>query len=312
MIKKISYIVGGAWLFDESPHGSDTKAQQAAYLSSSAVESVIRSFGFDKSKVAAAQLILGSQYGRIEFIEKGARQAAGTGYKDYINPNHFVHSITAAVSGSVAIKNGIRGNVLHINTGELSGLDAMGYAHAAVQTNDGIFFAGGVDSTYAIRSANNAEVTDGDVGGAGILAICNENEQRKNDLSPVALIKDYSSCKMREGQGEGLERLAMMLEDHRTSGSNEKIFLVTFGDLIPGPAFTARYKDILSGHYHIGAEISRNGAAYLAIIMCKLVMRKKIGSSHIIYPGSSCLLLAGIAPNSSFTHILISFPNTFL
>jgi hypothetical protein len=74
----------------------------------------------------ALLVILGLEHGRAEVVDKAARAARAMGLPDYCDPRHFVHSVSSAVPGQLAIHNGLAGPTLALNSGGAASLDAIG------------------------------------------------------------------------------------------------------------------------------------------------------------------------------------------
>lgn len=216
-----------------TPH--DRRVQEVARLATDAAEAALSDGGLDGAARERAGLCLGVRHGRAEFIARAMTQARTLGLRDYCEPISFANSISSAVTGRVAAACGLGGAMLLINTGELSGLDAIGAAHATLTARGGVMLAGGADSAEAIdvarRDRGLPAPASPPYAGAALILLAREDATEQTDRVRVAgcrsAVEDLSASVARAldeigggfadvervivcaGCGDALERLAM-------------------------------------------------------------------------------------------------------
>jgi hypothetical protein len=92
-------------------------------------------------------LYLGVCHARTELVERAIRISGELGLMDFCDPVAFVNSVASAVTGHSARAAELNGCSLVVNTGVLSGIDAVGLASLGIAGgSSGIVLAGGVES----------------------------------------------------------------------------------------------------------------------------------------------------------------------
>ncbi|MDR3637978.1 MAG: hypothetical protein P4L84_29500 [Isosphaeraceae bacterium] len=164
-----------------------------AGLASDAVRAAIRAGALQAGEVEGAGLCLGIQYGRAEQVRRAVDVASELRLHGFCDPLSFAHSITGAVVGQVALDHGIGGRTLAVNTGALSGLDAIGLAHHALLSNPGsLAIAVGADSGRAATLSQNATTSNhAEVRGAAAALVLEKPENPTND--GAVLLSSYHS-----------------------------------------------------------------------------------------------------------------------
>lgn len=201
---------------------TDGKQQETAVLLARALKQAIHPYMEANGWLEQAGLLAGCNFGRQEFIEKGGRQAARTGLKDYNNPRYFVNSIASASIGRVAMDFNLGGDTLNINTGLLSGIDTIGYAMCAAGFEDKLFFAGAVESRTAIIAATGDEKAGSS---ATIFSVCNTRSTLISHIPPVGYICDYKSLYVNNEAG----RIEECMPGHHLTG-DQTVWIIAFGN----------------------------------------------------------------------------------
>jgi len=139
------------------------RKQTVATLASAASLNAIRNAGLSEYNLCDAYLILGITYGRSEGIDKALRKASALRLKDYCDPLWFVNSITSVIPGQAALETGIGGGTFAINTGDVSGIDAVGLAHQMVLSGlTKLIIGGGADSAKAFHISGSNTISNVD------------------------------------------------------------------------------------------------------------------------------------------------------
>jgi hypothetical protein len=126
-------------------------------------------------------VMAGIRYGRAEFVERASLVAARVGWKDFCDPISFVQSVSSATLGHLAAEHGFSGPCMTVNTGDLSGIDAVGLAHGMLAGRPSeLMIAGGVEGEVAMRAAGHQDHLGASLrAGAGwlILEACNRQSE---------------------------------------------------------------------------------------------------------------------------------------
>ncbi len=133
-------------------------------------------------------LILGTQQGRTELIDRARRRQVEMRLPGFCDPNCFVGSISSVIPGAVAGQLGMHGLTLAVTNGRLSGLDAVGLAHHLLRSGGWpVLFAGGVDTADALALGEGAADFVDAAGVVGLAAL------ESTGSTPGVHICDYRS-----------------------------------------------------------------------------------------------------------------------
>lgn len=292
------------------PDGNRPKVQEVTRSVSRLLARMIREQGFGEAELPGSDLIVGSHYGRVEFIVKGGEQANQLGYADYCGPNFFTHSISSAITGQASIDHRISGETVTINTGDLSGLDAIGYCHLVAGVKPGLLFAGGADSAFAIEASGYKRGDALPGGGAGLFALCNEGYAALHNRKPIAYILDYSSGLEPGYIEEGFEGLLREALSSPLFAEKEKILLLILGDhpvKTPGPEFAPgkRIRYIAPGD-----DMGEGGAATGPVVLAGLLDKAPPAAFGELLDAVSIgdydlVFLAGYESSGKYTHLAV-------
>jgi hypothetical protein len=286
------------------------KEQEVTRSVSRLLTRMIRDYRFEGPGLHASDLIVGSHYGRMEFIVKGGEQASQLGYTDYCGPNYFTHSISSAITGQASIDHRISGETVSLNTGDLSGLDAIGYCHLVADIKPGFLFAGGADSAFAIQAVGDKMDDLSIGGGAGLFALCNEGYAALNNRLPLAYILDYVSCLCPGHDHSATEDLLLDALASPAFADKKKILLIPLGDYPVMKLGRALARD---KRIHPVPVMRQGGAATGPVALANVLHAAGTpGSGLFGFPGISGstegydgIFLAGYESNGKYAHLAV-------
>lgn len=278
-------ILGAAYDVNDAGYSKNAKLQEVTCMVSNVMKNALAEQQPGETLLSNANLVIGSYFGRLEFISKGGEQAARLGLRDYCNPNYFVHSISSAVAGQAAIDHKIGKETIMVNTGELSGIDAIGYAHSAALGSDELYFAGGADGGYAIAASGKFEGAENIKSAAGIITLCNAAAHQKQ---AIGYITNYTT--LLAGAWQSI--LAPVLHDLQQAA--RPVVLVTCGCMSVDQGSLAA---CISAEKHIGVTGGAGGAVALAMLLSGQLLQN--------LPRPATIIIAGASKGGKYSHLIV-------
>ena len=171
-------------------------------------------------------LHLGVCHARTELVERAIRISDELGLMDFCDPVAFVNSVASAVTGHSARAAELGGGSFVVNTGVLSGIDAVGLASLGVAgSSAGVVLAGGVESTPGRAAAGNADwLAERPALGTGgaILALASGSAGRAPAGTRALAAGNAAVCvrAYRSGREDAAECLAAALHGARARASD--------------------------------------------------------------------------------------------
>jgi hypothetical protein len=297
-------ILACDWLYPDQETVPTQKIQEVTTMVSRLAGWVVSAYALSAADMAGSHIITGSHYGRSEFIQKGGEQAARLGYMDYCNPNYFVHSISSAVAGQAAIDHGIAREAVHINTGHLSGLDAIGLAHESALVTGDFFFAAGADSAAAIEAAQENQHRQVK-GGAGLVLLCDTN-RLPGGTQPQGYILDYFSGYQAEADAAYYRHTRQQLLQ-QAGDSGSALLVIDCGDT--GIEKLIRTVPETMEHYvYLPDWLADTGGASGAIALAWLLQGHPPFDGILQASASWLVVLAGGDGHQMYSHLIIQLP----
>lgn len=295
-----SSVIGARYRVDAAAGDKSMRRQVVTGMVSGLLKEMLVCREYAPEAARNAGIVIGSQYGRVEFITKGGEQATRLGLADYCNPNYFVHSVSSAIPGQAAIDNHIGAETISINTSELSGLDSIGYAHCAVLTSDALYFAGGADSACAIHASGKhpgkAKILDG----AGLITLCRPGTATP---PPLAHISHYAGTQLPGTPHAFEDRLQQLLTDLRPHYA--EVLLITFGAATPAGEWLEEQVPFVADHTHMENTIGIMGGAGGAVAIAMLLSGEKLFRKAAPWPTRSPVIVAGTSSRQKYAHLLV-------
>lgn len=306
-MKEATAIIGAQWILDDEPANEISPGiQEVTFLVSKLLSVVIKKSDISLEEMKAAHLVVGSHFGRLEYIEKGGLQADRLGLTDYFNPNFFVHSISGAISGQAAIDNHISGPAININTEDLSGLDAIGYSHLTAQLEEGVYLAVGADSSVAIEAASFKNASLKYQGGAGVLILCHKKLLEVSGRRPLAYILKYGSGRIKESVTNDKPVVGELLKELFQTGAS-KIYLIHFGSLLSELRSPEVQYPSIVGHLHLDEVFGYTAGAAGALALSMLVSGHPIFSEVVVESENFQVVIAGGSYHGKYSYMVIGF-----
>jgi hypothetical protein len=169
---KLALVLGHAATYPAP--GSGHRAQPSRKCSAAAaLGGVLCRAALDDARVPPGErddvgLYLGVCHGRTELVERAVRISDELGLMDFCDPVAFVNSVASAVTGHSARAAELGGCSFVVNTGVLSGIDAVGLASLGIGgSGAGIVLAGGVESAPSRGASHPSKLKDTPVHGTG-------------------------------------------------------------------------------------------------------------------------------------------------
>jgi hypothetical protein len=189
----------------------DRQSLQAGIASREAIRIIVEDINWERAGV-----ILGSTFGATASMFDFYHNIVTEGV-DYISPMEFPNTVSNAAASRVGIWLSLKGHCVSISNGNLSGLDAVGFAYKEIKKNlMDYYVAGGSEEISEVvkriysRIFEDRHQIDRSQGithevlyeGAGMLLLTSKEQAEENHIKPLCIIDGYASGTIKQDQNQ--------------------------------------------------------------------------------------------------------------
>jgi 3-oxoacyl-(acyl-carrier-protein) synthase len=189
----------------------DRQSLQAGIATKEAIEIIPEDIDWERAGV-----ILGSTFGATASMFDFYHNIVTEGV-DYISPMEFPNTVSNAAASRVGIWLSLKGHCVSISNGNLSGLDAVGFAYKEIKKNlMDYYVAGGSEEISEVvkriysRIFEDRHQIDRNHGishevlyeGAGMLLLTTKEQAEEKHIKPLCIIDGYTSGTIKQDQNQ--------------------------------------------------------------------------------------------------------------